>query len=359
MKRKDWLFNTSEEEQQILRMSSPEGSFQNLEDGAGGGTGGGTGDDGSGGSGGDGGAGTFTPSPYWELYKQKLPEAERTNFKIPEGLTKETEMAELDKHFTNIYGNTAPPKFDNLHPLAREVQELSKDPNFKPEEFIKSKSQLFNIDSIPNDDLIRSYYLREHGKTDQRPNGLTEEAINSSLANMSDLQKTVEANKIRDLERERASKMYEYKPVNINEDPAAKTAYLGEVDKYINSIFKSETERGEKASEIRSFAGVDLGESEFQSMKEDMRKLLVPNEKGNIPLMEMLSDDRMLFKFAMFNRMEGKLKEKLVQARNDGKLSAIDLLPDNPGAGGAGYQESTKLTDEEKLRRFASPEGTY
>lgn len=359
MKLREWLFNT-EEDESTRRMASPEGTFQAPP--AGGGTGG-DGGAGGGAAGGDGGTGggaqAFVPSPHWDLYREKLPEAERTNFKVPEGLTKETEMAELDKHFSQIYGKAAAPTFDNLHPLAREVQELAKDPNFKPDEFIKSKSQMFNIDSIPNDDLIKSFYLREYGKTDQRPNGLTEEAITNSLANMTDLQKTVEASKIREAEKERAAKMYEYKPVNINEDPAAKTAYLGEVDKYINGIFKPESERGDKAREVRSFAGVDLGETEFQSMKEDMRKLLVPNEKGNIPLMEMLSDDAMLFKFAMFSRMEGKLKDKLVQARNEGKFSAIDLLPDNPGAGGAGYQGSTKLTEEEMQKRFASPEGTY
>ena len=128
---------TEEEIQQ--RLSSSEGSFEGQQDG------------------GSNEPPAFIPSPAWDYLKNKLPEAEREAFKLPEGINKENENELLDKQFESIY--TKAPTIDTLHPLAKEIQEMSmKVENFDATEYIKQKAGIFDYGKLSVDEKVKNYY---------------------------------------------------------------------------------------------------------------------------------------------------------------------------------------------------------
>lgn len=349
MKLKDRVFFT--EEEMIERMKNPDSVEIGLEGDAAAAAAA------AGGSGGGGGGGTeaFVPSTHWDLYKSKLPETEKASFKLPENLNRDNEAEELDKYLSKVY--TKQPSFDNLHPLAREIQEAAQTGQFDPETFIQSKFNSFNITNVSDDDLLFASYKQRVGKSDNNPTGFEDDQIRNELSRIDALEKRERANMIRQTESQRMREAYSVDNTKTIEQ--RKSAYLQEVDQNINQIFKTEAERGQEASKIRTIGGIDIGESNFQAMKDDYRKLIMFDEKGEIPLAVKLQDPNTYFKFAMFEKYEKYFADAITKARNEGKFSAIDMLPSNPihGSGGIG-NSGEPFSIEESIRRMGSPDGT-
>ena len=306
------------------------------------------------------GGDTFTPSPIWDYYKSKLPETERESFKVPDGITKDNEAEFLDKHLEKIYSKT--PTVDTLHPLAKEIQELSsKVENFDAIEFIKAKAGTLDYGKKDDDTIVTEIYSRQVLKTEQNPNGLTAEEIADNVSKMNAMDKRIMANKYREqIESEIKTKYQPGQQKTIYNDADTMNVYKKQVEDYVNKIFVPEAQRGEKAAEIRTIAGVDIGESNFQSFKEDFQKMLLPNEKGVIEMAVKQQDDNYLFEFAMYQRFKDVIKDAIVKAKNEGKLGALNQLPKTPQAQPGGTTNKNQaLSIEEMIERFSKPEGTY
>lgn len=315
-------------------------------------------------SGNDGGGGnsthpTFTPSPVWDYYKTKLPEEERTAFKLPETISAENEQQLLDEYLTKVYSKE--PTINTLHPLAREVQEYaSKVENFDPIEFMKSKVGGMSHQGKTDDDIVYEVYAQKLLKSDQNPYGKTEEEIKELLKSVNPLEKTAIA-------IERRKQIDAETQSRYNNPEAAKKAreeqikfYVDSTTKYIDEKFKPEQQRGDKAIETRSIAGIDIGESNFQAFKSEFMKMALPNEKGVIELAVNLQDNDAILEFAMYRRFKDEIAKAVVKAKNEGKFIALEQLPKVPPVqkgGNANAQQEYSL--EEQIERMSKPEGSY
>ena len=341
-------------EEIAARMSASEGSFAG--DGGEGGSAGGAGGDGGSG----GGAPTFTPSPIWDYYKAKLPEDKRNEFKLPENLSAETEQQLLDEHLTGIYSKK--PTLDNLHPLAREIQEYAGSvDNFDAVEFMKSKVGEMTHAGKTDDDLVYEAYAAKLLKTEANPYGKTEEEIKEMLKSVNPLEKSTIAIEMRKKIDMEAKNRYNNPEASAQNRAKMQELYIQNTTKFIDEKFKPEQQRGDKAVEARSIAGIDIGEANFQAFKEDFKAMVMPDKDGVIPLAVKLQNDDAIFEFAMYQAFKDEIRKAMVKSKNEGKMFMLDQLPKEPGGntGGGRAPAAGTYTDTEMSDRMSKPEGTY
>ena len=314
--------------------------------------------------GGEGGGEEFTPSPYWDYFKSKLPEDQRESFAIPEEVNAENEQEFLDKKFKEIYAPEEDPLKD-IHPLAREIIDKSKEENFSAEEFIKSKAGTTSLSQASDDDLLKAKYINEIGiKSDENPNGMNEEEILKGIDEMNSLEKKKLANEERVKLQKQVEQSFNYKP-----DPAAMqkqvTDYNKGVSDWADNYFSKGTENSteeEKKAIIsrRTIAGVDLGEAKFQEFKESFAKDFQIGEDGKASIQEMLlNNDEALAKAYLFLKNEDVIRQALTRKFNDGVDFTMEkLLPNGRQISGA-HGNAGKMSQEEIDARLNAPEGSF
>lgn len=305
----------------------------------------------------------FTPSPYWELYKSKLPETDREAFKLPDGINKENEQQLLDEHLKKLYAPQDDP-FENIHPLAKEIIDKSKEDNFNPEEFIKSKVGISSLANASDDDLIKAKYIKEIGlKSDSNPTGMTEDEILDGIKELNPLEKRKMANEERQKYQESIKQSFEYK-----QDPAAMqkeiSKYNNGIKEFANDFFVETKDLPEtKQKEIiqrRTIAGVDIGEAKFQELKSEFENSFTINEKGVAPIQEMLlNNDKALVKAFMFLKNEEMISQALTRRFNDGKDFILDKLELHGRQISGVHGVDGKMSREEYEARLDAPEGTF
>lgn len=308
----------------------------------------------------------FTPSPVWDYVKSRLPEAERETFKMPEDISAENEQKYIDEQLARVY-KPAEEEIGNLHPLAKEIQQrAATDPNFDPQRWLKEQAGGLDLDNKTDDDWVKEDYLNKIGlKSDTNPNGITQEELDAEIEKMDMLDKKVKAKELREAkQRENQEKFSQGNFQQISQEELDKRveAYKKQVDEFIETTFVDEAKR-EKPEEARKFAGFDVGEAEYQQFKESFKVMLTPDDKGIIPirakLEEVFNDDAKLVEFAKYIHFHDKIGAAVTEARNKGKLMALDLLPDHPRQQASGSRDTAGMSDEETINRLSSPEGAY
>lgn len=306
----------------------------------------------------------FTPSPYWDLYKNKLPETDREAFKLPEGINKENEQELLDEHLKKIYASQND-NLDNIHPLAKEIIDKSKEGNFNPEEFIKSKAGISSLANASDDDLLKAKYIKEIGiKSEKNPTGMSEDEILEGLRNMNPLEKRKIANEERIKYQETINNSYNYKP-----DPIAMQKELEKynngvrdfADKYfIQAKENLPEDQKQKVLQRRTIAGVDIGEARFIELRKDFEESFKINDKGVAPIQEMLlNNDDALAKAFMFLKNEEIISQALTRQFNEGKNFMFDKLDLNGRKLSGVLGADGKMSREEYEARLDAPEGTF
>ena len=314
--------------------------------------------DGDGGQGGDGGQ-AFTPSPYWDLYKTKLPEEQRANFKLPENISAENEQQLLDDHFKTIYGTQMNPDdiLKDIPPLAKEIIEAAKDPQFNPNEFINKKATIVSAANMSGDDLVYRRYVNKIGiKNEQNPNGLSEEEIRAEIAKMNPLDKKVIENE----ERAAIQQEIEKQIGKGNNDPAAMQKAIethnSQISTFADTYFSDKRANPEKA---RTIAGVELSEAEFQAARtEFINDFSVKDGKAKIAEL-LLNNDEAMAKAYLFLKYEDKISQALTRKFNDGKNFVFDKLGFNPTDKGGNYHQNEGMSQEEMIIRLNLPEGSF
>lgn len=305
-----------------------------------------------------GGDGTFTPSPLWDFYKTKLPDDQRESFKLPEDITKENETEVLDAHFKTLYS----PQSDNnddplkdVHPLAKEIIEYAKDPNFNPNDWLSKKANVSSMVNASDDDLLVNKYMKELGKTEDNPNGMTREEIVAEVEKLNPLEKKVQAKKEREIIQEQVNKSMSYQA-----DPAAMQKAVEEknanVTKFADTYFSDKRQNPEKT---RTIAGVELSEAEFQTFKNEFVQDFTIGKEGYAPIAKVLNDDNMLVKIAFFLKYEDKIAQTLTQKFNEGKNFVFDKLNLSNDGGSHSHGAGQSMTQEEINARLKAPEGSY
>jgi len=298
--------------------------------------------------------GEFTPSPYWDLIKNKLPEDEREKFVLPEGISKENEQEFLDKHFEKIYskGEVQGVKIEELPPIAREIYEKSKaEENFDVKNFLKTKVSSQNYSEMSDDDIIKQAYIDKVGmKSDDNPDGLTDEMIQEGLSSMNILDKKEKASQLR---KEYVAKQ-EAEMSNYKVDPAARQKQVDDYNKSVTELASKFFDKDrEKPETYRKIGGVDIGEEKYQSFKEDFVNNFSLSTEGQQKFVaELFSDDVKLMKVAMFLKYEDEIANALSQKFGEGKNLILDKLDLTPRAGNAGSSDSKGMTEDERKARL-------
>ena len=311
---------------------------------------------------GDEGGNEFKPSPMWDYVKTKLPEDKREEFKLPEDINAENEQEYIDKYLSDVYSSDS--KMD-LHPLADEIQRrVQADPNFNPAEWVKEQYRNVDINNISDKELIKERYLNEIGlKSDDNPDGITEEEIDSEIEKMNLLDRKAMAKKLREAKAQEIQSKYStdgYKKLTEEELSKKIKEYKSQVDDFISKRFAEDRENPEDS---RKFAGIDLGEAKYQEFKDVFKEMLIPNDNGVIPirakLEEVLLDDNKLEEFAKYLHFKDEIGKAVTKARNEGKLIALDLLDDTERKPAGSQRDTAGFSDDEELNRLSAPEGSY
>lgn len=128
---------------------------------------------------------TFTPSPVWEQLSQRLSTAENPwempahvkEGKFGEGKT------ELDALLETIWANTdfstVAPKADD--PFVEEYLTAKQASDFNRDAWLKSKVGKLSIFELKGKDFVKEYFTRFKLKSDENPDGYTEEDIETYI----------------------------------------------------------------------------------------------------------------------------------------------------------------------------------
>jgi hypothetical protein len=315
-------------------------------------------------NGGNGGSNDYTPSPYWDYIKNKLPDEQKETFKLPEDISAENEQKYLDEHLKSIYGSQEDPLKD-VHPLAREIIEKSKEENFNAEEFVKSKVSTVSLQNATDDDLVKIKYVREIGlKSDENPNGLSEEDMLKGIQEMNPLEKRKIANEERANVQKSVQQSFDYKP-----DPVAMQKrvedYNKGVDQFAEQFFAKESEtlpedQRKAILSRRTIAGVDLGDAEFTTAKEEFRKSFKVGSDGTTEIQKLLlNNDENLAKAYLFLKYEDKIQQALTRKYNEGVNFTFEKLSANGRQLSGSFGQGGAMSQEEIDARLNSPDGYF
>jgi hypothetical protein len=134
-------------------------------------------------------------------------------------------------------------------------------------------------------------------------------------------------------------------------------AYNSEIGKIAETRFDA---KRENADASRKVAGIDVGEAAYQGFKEAFVKMTTANDKGEIEMNKMLSDDNELFEFLKYRHFKPQIDAAIVKATSAGKWNALSLMSDTHTrvAGGDPHaaQERSQTEIDDRLK---APEGTY
>ena len=295
-----------------------------------------------GGSGGD----EFQPSALWEDLKGK------EGFVMPEGITKETEEAVLKQALIDNGMATAeaktPEQIEAERVAALDVVPDNNgitDPdvlafmNYKkanPEaslsDFVSQRTQYADMLALNDRDFMISHYKAEYGTFDQEknPDGLTDDEIEDTVS-------ALETNKTLIIEARKLKKDYRTKgdsETNLS-DADVKALETTKRTESIDLIKADALKLFAETEKITELNGVKVSKAELTEINSAFEKAVIPDDKGNIPIMSMLQSDKTLWNFFATNFLgDEKFKTALFNAGDATKedlFKRLGLTPTNAG----------------------------
>lgn len=299
-----------------------------------------------GGPAGGGGEPSFTPSPLWN----ELSGVE--GFKMPEGITKENEIALLkqaliDNKLAEAEAGaggeadkdkgTPAPVIDDPE-IAAYMRFKQMNPDATLSDFMGQRSMYSDILSMPDKEFMMEHYKREYGVYDaeKNPDGLTQEEIN-------DLVSSLESNRTLALESKKLKRVYRQqaeKNANVTDDQI-KQANEQRRNEAVTKIRADARKLFAETEKITELNGVKLGKAEITQINTAFEEAIIPNDKGEIPIFKMLQSDRVLWNFFAVNYLgDEKFKSALFNAGDSTKEDLMKRLGLKPIAG-SGRQADT------------------
>lgn len=264
-------------------------------------------------------------NPVWNAMKTKIEgfeiPKEVLEGKLPEGKTEEDLILE------SMLANAGPDVGDDDF-LAEYITKKS-DPNFNREEHINSYVQRNQLAKLPNEDLIRTVYKTSHGKTDERPDGYTDEQIDEYIKGLNPIQRDQMASQIRGQLQEQQRQ--------ANEQRVAKQ----------RADFEAEVMRTSKQFENETdFFGIKVEPDKAKEFNTRFPNYFKPQADGLTPFQKLMNDDALVYKMLYLLDQEGAVLKTLESNAKEGTKESIEIklgLTDRlPGGGGVGSEHSTK-----------------
>lgn len=288
----------------------------------------------------------YIPNPIWSVLSQKLSTEEKP-YELPDPIkTGKLEDAQLtpeqefDLITRVIQENTRIPELEDED--VRNLIAAKRAEDFSMESFIKQYSTQAEMSNLSDYDYMFRMMKEESGKSDERPNGFTDEDISEYLSSQNKiaLRKEREATEmalkqkreemIQTSEARRIQKLQdEIKEKEIVEAPV--------LEKTLNHFLQNP-----------KINGIEFGESELKNAAEEFRALNKYDEKGHKPLFDIFMDNNNLFKAYMFLRGDGELVKQIFGSiKSDAAKNILDrtgLKPAEPNRsfGGSASQIPTK-----------------
>lgn len=182
---------------------------------------------------------------------------------------------------------------------------------------------------------------QENGKSEDNPDGWTDEEIMADIESRSRISLTRERKEIEQREQAEAQKRAEAREIEIRENRK-------------NEIIKRQKEDDDRLLKIENHFiktlnvdGISVGESEMKDAIEEFKALNTYDENGKKPIYDYFSDDMTLFKSYFLTRGDGsRLRDVLADIKTkaaENILNRTSLHPSNPQSqsGGVGTQIPT------------------
>ena len=247
-----------------------------------------------------------------------------------------------DKSVTDNKGNVL-----NISDLPPEVQELifaSQQEGFDYQKYNERKNKQQEILNLPPKDFLKLYYQSMYGKTEENPNGLTDDEIDEEINSYTPMQLKVQhAN----LLKEYYSNV-EAQKAGVNEQvKTAKQNISKEKENELAANINSVIERNKDREEI---AGVAFSEADRKALPEFFKSVVSVDPKTNITLLDqMLKDDDFLYEVVgvIYKMQQGGFKKEINDMKESLKQSIFDklgLTPEGIGGGSLSVPEGFDAT---------------
>jgi predicted nucleic acid-binding Zn-ribbon protein len=234
---------------------------------------------------------TLKTQPIWDKLRSEY-EAQfgEGKFQMPEELTEENEYDTL----MNFLSKTLEPDIEGLPDEAKEIIALHKEGKYNSEQYFSQKSLEYqDVTKLPDKDLLYNLYKARDGKSEQNPNGFTDDEIEEYLQKKS----RIELKDMAQSARQQILKTREEKTKQVEAEQKAK---------YEQNFEKLQELRKKRASEVvnqfknrNTIFGVEFTPQEKQDFDKQFYDMVSVNkETGMTKIAEMLQDDNLLYSVA-------------------------------------------------------------
>jgi hypothetical protein len=264
------------------------------------GQGGQSADGGQGGQGGDGsGDGGTTENPIITTFAERL-KLKGIDVEVPEELNKPDANPE---EVINFIERQLEENVAYSDPFINEYVNASKQEGFSREKFLQQYNHKVSLLNLPSKDFLYNYFKSQNGKSEQNPDGWTDEEINTHLSKLTRIELDTQAGQLK-------SKLKEsiFKP-KVDPEALAKKAEIANkaLSKRVNTLF-------DVMSQEKEFGGIPHTEEDAKNFKEFFSAISTINPKTGRPILStMLNDDKVLYK-AMYLLWKAEGTEKNIKA---------------------------------------------
>lgn len=230
----------------------------------------------------------------------------------------------------------------SLPPFIRDAIKAHNEGKFNQEEFIQKHQGLGDVDTAPSENIIREYYSRKYGiKSEENPNGVTEEEINAYIKSQKD-------QKLLDFTAR------EFRPQLKNlMEQEREEVYNRDYQSFAETQEKNLEELFAKTANYDNIYGVKVGKSDLQEFNQELKGFLLPEKGEQLQTIyvtekfsKLLSDDETLYQMLYAATKSPKIKEALTGAKESTKRnieSKLGLTP-NVGSGSPTAHNSGTIT---------------
>jgi hypothetical protein len=185
--------------------------------------------------------------------------------------------------------------------------------------------------NLPDKEFMTQHYINEYGVYDaqKNPDGLTAEEIE-------DIVSSLENSKTLSLESKKLKKAYrEYAEQNSNiTDEQIQTATKERREAAVTKIRDDAKKLFAETEKITELNGVKLSKAEITQINSAFEQAIIPDDKGEIPIVKMLQSDRVLWNFFALNYLgDDKFKSAIFNAGDSTKEDLMKRLGLKPIAG--------------------------
>lgn len=261
----------------------------------------------------------YSHNPIWdkikEEYESQLGEG---TFKMPENLSKENEYEEL----LNFLERSLEPNYQDIPDEIREQIELHKEGKYDPTTYFSQRAPSSNdILSLPDKDFMFNVYKSKNGKSENNPEGWDDADIDEFLSKKSKIE-------LHEMAQSTRQKIVENRTIQqAKQAEKLAKAQEEELTKIIQEKENRAKETVNRNLKTNDFFGIVLNDSDKRQFDRDFLEMTKIDKKtGTNKLGEILSDDDMLYKVAMFVWKSEGLKGYITELKENIKEETAKKL---------------------------------